>query len=69
MKTNKIANIAVGQILYTRAQSAMLLSLSLGTLDKLISTGQLVASRIGSKVVIHRDDVAAYADGLRKQVA
>jgi excisionase family DNA binding protein len=54
------------QQLFTRKETSKLLSLSLGTLDKQIACGKLVVSRIGTKVVIHADDIHSFAAGLKK---
>jgi hypothetical protein len=54
------------QVLFTRKESSKILSLSLVSLDKQIASGKLVVSRIGTKVVIHKDDILSFAAGLKK---
>jgi excisionase family DNA binding protein len=47
-------------LMFTKRQSSLLLSLSLNTISNLIKTKQLVARKVGSKVLIPRSSIEAF---------
>lgn len=51
----------IEKLLYTKREAAQLLSISVRSLDYLISTGQLAARRIGRRVLIPRDALEQFA--------
>jgi hypothetical protein len=50
------------RLLYSRTDSALQLSISVRSLDYLISEGRLKPRRIGGRVLIHHDDLIRLAD-------
>jgi excisionase family DNA binding protein len=51
------------KLLYDRKTAAVALSISVRSLDYLISGGQLKTRRIGRKVLIHRSELKRFAQG------
>jgi len=51
------------KILFDRKSAAVALSISVRSLDYLISGGQLKTRRIGRKVLIHRSELKRFAQG------
>lgn len=49
-------------MLYTRKESANRLKISLTTLDKLINTGKLTASRIGRQIRISEESINEFLE-------
>lgn len=55
------------KVLFTRKQAASALSLSVATLDKLIASRQIIAVRVGRKVLLSSDSVHNFVDNLTKR--
>lgn len=49
------------RLLYSKRDSARMLSISVRKVDYLIADGRLKASRIDGRVLIHRDELARFA--------
>jgi excisionase family DNA binding protein len=49
------------KILYSRKEAAGMLSISVSTLDSLISFGKLRATRKGRRVLVHRNELERWA--------
>jgi excisionase family DNA binding protein len=49
------------KVLYTKREAAQLLSISLRSLDYLITSEQLRTRRIGRRVLLHRDAIEQFA--------
>jgi excisionase family DNA binding protein len=49
------------KVLYTKRETAHLLSISLRSLDYLIFSQQLPTRRIGRRVLVHRDSIEQFA--------
>jgi excisionase family DNA binding protein len=51
----------MSKLLYTRAESAEMLSLSVRTVDRLIATGKLRVRQMGRRMLIHHADLEKFA--------
>jgi excisionase family DNA binding protein len=49
------------KILYTKRETAQLLSISVRSLDYLIFNRQIATRRIGRRVLVHRDTIERFA--------
>jgi excisionase family DNA binding protein len=49
------------RLLYSRREAAQLLSLSLRTIDQLISEHKLMIRKVGKRVLVRADSLAKYA--------
>ena len=49
------------RLLHTRKQTARQLSLSIRTVDALISSHELKVIRVGRRVLVHKDEIARFA--------
>jgi len=54
-------NPPLGKVLYTKREAAQLLSISVRSLDYLISSQQLPTRRIGRRVLIHHESIEQFA--------
>ena len=52
---------ATDKLLYTKREAALLLSISVRSLDYLIVSQQLPTRRIGRRVLVHRDSIEQFA--------
>jgi excisionase family DNA binding protein len=52
------------KILYSRAEAAEMLSISVSSLDVLIATGRLKAARMGRRVLIRLDNIERMMEAL-----
>ena len=50
-----------GKLLFTRQESARLISISLRTLDALLASGQIASCRIGRRRLIARKELEKFA--------
>jgi len=55
------AEIPQGKILLSRVESAKALSISVSSLDRLISSGELRARKLGDRVLIERTELERFA--------
>ena len=51
------------RLLYDRKSAAQLLSISIRSLDYLVANRKIDSRRIGSRVLIHHDDLTRFAKG------
>jgi excisionase family DNA binding protein len=53
--------LATEKVLYTKRETAQLLSISLRSVDYLIFSQELPVRRIGRRVLVHRDAIERFA--------
>ncbi len=52
------------RLLYDRKSAAQQLSISVRSLDYLVANRKILTRRIGSRVLIHHDDLTRFAQGV-----
>jgi excisionase family DNA binding protein len=52
---------AIEKVLYTKRETAQILSISLRSVDYLIFSRQISTRRIGRRVLVHRDAIEQFA--------